>query len=111
LNCHSDCRPGRYLYRLQSTDPSIIQGSFLKRRYWKTSGFTCEDDGIGIQPEEKDQIFDYRCGKHTGIGLFFVREIFSITGLSINEYWEEGKGPKIEVAVQVDKYRRAKDDG
>ena len=44
-----------------------------------------EDNGIGIPREEKHMIFDRSYGKDTGLGLFLVREILSITGISIRE--------------------------
>ena len=66
----------------------------------------CEDDGVGIADEEKDRIFEHQYGKHTGIGLFLSHEILSITGLSIRECGEEGKGARFEIIVPEGKYRR-----
>ncbi|OQA53264.1 MAG: putative diguanylate cyclase [Euryarchaeota archaeon ADurb.Bin294] len=65
----------------------------------------CEDDGIGIPVAEKEYIFEHGFGKHTGIGLFLSREILSITGLSICECGEEGKGARFEITVPVGKFR------
>ncbi len=65
----------------------------------------CEDDGIGILENEKDLIFEHGYGKHTGIGLFLSREILSITGLSIHECGEEGKGARFEITVPKGKFR------
>lgn len=65
----------------------------------------CEDDGVGIPSDEKELIFDHRFGKHTGIGLFLTREILSITGLSIRECGEPGKGARFEILVPAGKYR------
>ena len=66
----------------------------------------CEDDGIGIPVAEKEHIFEHGFGKHTGIGLFLSHEILSITGLSIRECGEEGKGARFEIIVPEGKYRR-----
>ena len=66
---------------------------------------TCEDDGIGIPVEDKDQIFDHGYGSHTGIGLFLAREILSITGLSIRERGIFGKGAEFEIVVPSGKFR------
>ena len=44
-----------------------------------------EDNGPGIPQEEKHMIFDRGYGKDTGLGLFLVREILSITGMTIRE--------------------------
>ncbi|MFH0967058.1 MAG: ATP-binding protein, partial [Methanobacteriota archaeon] len=65
---------------------------------------TVEDDGIGIPEEEKVDIFNQGYGKHTGIGLFIVREILAITGLSIRECGIEGEGAKFEISVPAGKY-------
>lgn len=66
---------------------------------------TCEDDGVGVPDEEKEYIFDHGYGKHTGIGLFLAREILSITGLSIRECGETGRGARFEITVPAGKYR------
>ena len=66
----------------------------------------CEDDGVGIRSEEKDRIFNHGYGKNTGLGLFFAREILSITGLSIQECGTEGKGARFEIVVPAGKFRR-----
>ncbi|PWR76347.1 PAS domain S-box protein [Methanospirillum stamsii] len=65
----------------------------------------CEDDGIGIPPEEKDMIFEHGFGTHTGIGLFLAKEILSITGLSIREQGIFGKGARFEIIVPAGKFR------
>lgn len=72
---------------------------------------TCEDDGIGIPSEEKERIFDHGYGKHTGIGLFLAREILSITGLSIRECGEPGKGARFEILVPAGKFRHHTQNG
>lgn len=64
-----------------------------------------EDDGSGIQNEEKELIFEHGFGDHTGIGLFLAKEILSITGLTIRENGEYGKGARFEIIVPDDKYK------
>ena len=58
-----------------------------------------EDDGIGIASENKELIFERGYGNNTGLGLFLAREILSITGLSIRENGEDGKGARFEICV------------
>ncbi|HII98084.1 MAG TPA: PAS domain S-box protein [Methanoregula sp.] len=65
----------------------------------------CEDDGIGIAPHEKERIFEWGYGKHTGFGLFLSREILAITGLSIKECGEAGNGARFEITVPAEAYR------
>jgi DNA-binding response OmpR family regulator len=57
----------------------------------------CEDDGIGIAMEEKEKIFAFEYGMNTGLGLFLVREILTITGITIRETGIPGKGARFEM--------------
>jgi len=90
---------------------ALRHGGHLKRVWFSCSVsdtsmvITCEDDGIGIPAEEKQQIFDHGYGKHTGIGLFLAAEILSITGISIRETGTEGKGAKFEIIIPAGKFR------
>jgi len=59
----------------------------------------CEDDGVGIPDAEKELIFKRGYGKNTGLGLFLIREILSITGMSIKETGIYGKGARFEILV------------
>jgi PAS domain S-box-containing protein len=65
----------------------------------------CEDNGIGIPGEEKQNLFRQGYGKHTGLGLFLTREILSITGIIIAETSEPGKGARFEILVPKTLYR------
>ena len=64
-----------------------------------------EDDGGGVSPEEKTQIFKKGFGKNTGMGLFLISEILSITGISISETGEHGKGVRFEIRVPAGMHR------
>ena len=66
---------------------------------------TVEDDGNGISIEDKKQLFTKGFGKHTGLGLYLSREILSITGITINETGEPGKGARFEITVPKGLYR------
>jgi signal transduction histidine kinase len=50
-------------------------------------------------------IFDRGYGKDTGLGLFLVREILSITGMSVRETGTPGKGTKFEILIPRGAYR------
>lgn len=65
----------------------------------------CEDNGTGISADEKDLVFTRGYGRNTGMGLFLTREILAITGLSIRETGEEGKGACFEIHVPRSVYR------
>lgn len=66
---------------------------------------TLEDDGAGISYEDKKRLFERGFGKHTGLGLFLSREILSITGITITETGEPGRGARFEILVPKGAYR------
>ena len=87
-------------------ESSVQHGGHVTRfRVWHTVipdgvNLVFEDDGTGIPMEKKVQIF--LRGEDTRIsvkGLFFVREILDITGISIKETGEPGKGARFEMTV------------
>jgi len=65
----------------------------------------CEDDGEGVLAEEKEKIFDWGIGKNTGLGLALSREILDITGITLNETGEPGKGARFEMTVPKGAWR------
>jgi PAS domain S-box-containing protein len=67
-----------------------------------------DDDGIGVPVEEKEKIFESGFGKNTGMGLFLAREILGITGITIRETGEPGKGARFEVGVPKGMWRTVK---
>ncbi|OPX74993.1 MAG: sensory histidine kinase AtoS [Methanoregulaceae archaeon PtaU1.Bin059] len=64
-----------------------------------------EDDGIGIPESEKERIFQRGYGRHSGFGLFFVREILAITGMTIRETGTPGVGARFEICVPAGGFR------
>ena len=67
--------------------------------------FVFEDDGNGVFAEEKEKIFERGYGKNTGLGLFLARDILDITGITIHETGEPGKGARFEIMVPEGAYR------
>jgi signal transduction histidine kinase len=63
------------------------------------------DDGEGIPAAVKNKLFKRGFGKHTGFGLYLSKEILNITGISIQETGEPGKGARFEIVVPKDSYR------
>ncbi|MDO9550496.1 MAG: PAS domain S-box protein [Methanoregula sp.] len=63
------------------------------------------DDGGGIPADDKKKLFERGFGHHTGLGLFLSREILSITGITITETGEPGKGARFEILVPNGGYR------
>ena len=65
----------------------------------------CEDDGLGIQEETRKNLFRRGYGEHTGYGLFMIREILGISGLTIAEKSRPGSGARFEILVPKGLYR------
>jgi PAS domain S-box-containing protein len=64
-----------------------------------------EDNGIGIAADDKERIFERGFGKNTGLGMFLVREILSLTGITILENGEQGRGARFEMTVPHGSFR------
>ena len=65
-----------------------------------------EDNGVGIGPEDKEQVFKKGHGKNTGLGLFLIREVLAITGTTISECGQQGHGARFEIIVPPGAWRR-----
>ena len=67
-----------------------------------------EDNGEGVPYEKKEQIFLHQEGAGASVrGLFFIKEILSITGITIRETGEPGKGARFEMTVPKGTWRTA----
>lgn len=65
-----------------------------------------EDDGMGIPADLKEKIFTRGFGRQSsGLGLFLVREILGITGMTIRETGTEGEGARFEVLIPTENFR------
>jgi len=62
------------------------------------------DNGIGIEPGDKEIIFRKGFGKNTGLGLFLTREILSITRITIVESGEYRRGARFEIRIPKGNY-------
>jgi signal transduction histidine kinase len=65
----------------------------------------CEDNGVGVPPQDKTQIFAKGFGRDSGLGLFLIREILSITKITIQETGDYGKGARFEMLIPKGDYR------
>ncbi|MDD1772489.1 MAG: PAS domain S-box protein [Methanomassiliicoccales archaeon] len=65
-----------------------------------------EDDGVGIEEKDRARMFDRGYGKHTGMGLFFSREVLQMTGITINDSSGPGKGARFVLKVPEEKWRK-----
>ena len=62
-------------------------------------------NGEGISFEDKKNLFKRGFEKNTGYGLFLIREILSITGISIKETSNPGNGARFEILVPKGSYK------
>ena len=83
--------------RTISIETEVVPEGSLLIRY--------RDDGTGVPPEEKELIFNQGYGKNTGFGLFIIREILEITGLTIRETGVFGSGVRFEITVPKEAWR------
>ncbi|MFA5266712.1 MAG: ATP-binding protein [Methanoregula sp.] len=65
----------------------------------------CQDNGVGVPPQDKEKIFAKGFGKDSGLGLFLIREILSITKISIHETGDYRKGARFEILIPKGDYR------
>jgi signal transduction histidine kinase len=93
-------------------DNSLRYGGNTLKTIWISSleypdGLTIryQDDGAGIPEADKPKLFTRGFGKTGGMGLFLVREILSITGITINETGIPGNGAQFEITVPKGAYR------
>lgn len=63
------------------------------------------DNGKGIPDEDKSGLFDIKFRKGSGYGLFMVREILSLTGITICEQGTYGEGAEFIINIQHNRYR------
>ena len=79
--------------------------SFFTRRTSAGISIICEDDGVGISHKDKKHLFRKGFGKNTGFGLFLIREVLGITGITITETGIPGVGARFEMMVPENGYR------
>ena len=60
---------------------------------------TVADNGIGISPENKPHLFEWRSGNEKTLGLFLAQKILASTGITIRETGEYKKGTRFEIIV------------
>ncbi len=79
--------------------------SLTYQKYSETLSLFIEDNGEGILEDKKTLIFEKTYHRSKGMGLFLAREILSITGISIRECGEQGKGARFELIIPATGYR------
>jgi PAS domain S-box-containing protein len=65
----------------------------------------CENNGVGISREDKAYLFDRVVAGGGKFGLFFVRELLTLSGMSITETGTPAKGARFEICIPRGLYR------
>jgi PAS domain S-box-containing protein len=108
LEIYADPMLTKVIYNLM--DNSVQHGEHAGRiRFTAQAGpehctLVYEDDGIGVPAGEKEKIFSRAARTNAGIGLFLVREILSITGITITENGAPGSGVRFEISIPRGKF-------
>ena len=58
-----------------------------------------EDDGVGITPEEKLNLFKEGIGKGTGYGLYLIKKMMEVYGWTIQETGQPGQGARFLITI------------
>jgi signal transduction histidine kinase len=87
--------------------PAMTTISFSMHREGDSVVIACQDDGLGITEETRKNLFRRGYGKHTGYGLFMIREVLAISGLTITEKSSTGSGARFEILVPKGLYQCA----
>jgi len=69
-----------------------------------------EDDGVGVPDGVKEKIFRREYFQNTGLGLYLIREILSITGIQICECGVPETGARFEMKVPPGNYGFGNDE-
>jgi signal transduction histidine kinase len=109
LEVFADPMIGKVFYNL--IDNALRHGdhvtriTFSSRTESQVTILVCEDDGVGVPQKDKEHIFTKGFGRDSGLGLFLIREILAITGISIRETGEAGKGARFEMTAGEGQFR------
>lgn len=105
LFLYADPLISRALYNLFDNTLRHAGLDITNIRFWyRIEEGTCilsiEDDGRGVPDGRKEEIFARGVGENTGLGLYLIREILRITGLTIRETGVFGQGARFEITAK-----------
>jgi PAS domain S-box-containing protein len=81
---------------------TIRFAGFVENGFYK---IIYEDDGVGLSLQKKEQIFSQREGIQVKHGMQLARELIEITGITIRETGEPGKGARFEISIPPTSFR------
>lgn len=114
IECYADPLLERIFYNLIENTlrhaPDATTVRISSRTTPRALEIVYEDDGPGVPEAMKETIFLQGYGQNTGLGLFLVREILSITEISLTEEGVVGKGARFVIRVPHGSHRRVEAD-
>jgi|GEM_PF-4802552 len=114
LEIFSDVMLNRAFYNL--IDDTLKHGQkatkvkFTARASGEDLILVYEDNGVGVPMDRKKSIFEKAPSTQKMHGLVLVKEILGITGMTIVENGEPGKGARFEIVVQKGNFRYSRTD-
>ena len=64
-----------------------------------------EDDGLGIEPDRKEEIFSEALRAGSGHGMIYSKEVLALTGMQIGEEGIQGRGARFVITVPQGHHR------
>lgn len=91
---------------LKHGGPKLSKIRFYGKKSEHSFVIVCEDDGVGIPSSKNNLLFPKDSAKSGGYGLFLIKEILAMTGISIRETGIPGSGARLEMQVPQGRYRQ-----
>jgi len=95
----------RLVERSLETDDNALEIRVSHQLREGTLSIIFENNGPGFRPEEKETLFELHSDGSGNRELFIVREILSLTGITLTENGEPGKGARFEMRVPETYFR------
>ena len=64
-----------------------------------------KDDGVGIDENSKQHLFERGFGKGTGFGLYLINKICEVYGWTVKENGQPGQGAQFEFTIPAEKVK------
>jgi signal transduction histidine kinase len=65
-----------------------------------------KDDGVGLDKNFREHLFERGFGKGTGFGLYLIRKVCEVYGWKVRENGQPGQGAQFEFLIPVEKVKK-----